>query len=589
MGIFRLTKGELKKVFLKPGIFVVTALLVVVLTLSALLFKPATRQNSSLVNIPGSTIGQMYDKSFGSTEVNNTLSKSYIQTNYITPSTTIIDFYSSEIENNTSSKKQELLAEISNIKTFFAEYQTNTTIKNPDNAQKELLNNQREELKNKILNFQSLYNKYINGVNGFYYLLLESNLKNDLDVFLSKCTTSPFSSTLPHDETAKVVLTDLDMFNTLNAYVEKMTTFLPEKDAVLTAKTNLEDAKTKILEIETDIENFKTENSLSDKLENKYQFRTLITRYQQANINAYRLTLLTINSSALSQFSDDYIQSLYQLENAEFRTKYTINEQKNVCKFYLDNNKYAFEYASPLSLSTTSNTDPNVYDFMFFALEFCSFIIVIYVVFLGATMIAGEYSNGTMKLLAIRPYSRRKILFSKLLATLTIGLIFLIMTFIVTFIVGAILYSTTSLPILIIFNSGAVASVSPILSILLLFLCKSIELIFYAIFALSISTWFKSNAGCVVVSLLLYFISFILTMFTPSLGIIKYLPFVNTNLFGYFGSHLVSTSSNNIFVTMFSRVIANDMNFFISFAIITFFSVILYAITSEIFAKRDIK
>ena len=32
MGIFKLTKGELKKIFLKPGIFVVTALLVLVLT-----------------------------------------------------------------------------------------------------------------------------------------------------------------------------------------------------------------------------------------------------------------------------------------------------------------------------------------------------------------------------------------------------------------------------------------------------------------------------------------------------------------------------------------------------------------------------
>ena len=31
-----------------------------------------------------------------------------------------------------------------------------------------------------------------------------------------------------------------------------------------------EDSKTKILEIETDIENFKTENSLSDKLENNF-------------------------------------------------------------------------------------------------------------------------------------------------------------------------------------------------------------------------------------------------------------------------------------------------------------------------------
>ncbi|MGN1208033.1 MAG: ABC transporter permease [Christensenellales bacterium] len=589
MGIFRLTKGELKKIFLKPGIFIVTTLLVVVLTLSALLFKPAYRQDAGLANVSGSTIGQMYDKSFGSTETNNTLSKTYLTNNCITSSEDIIDFYNQEITAGENSKKAELTASVRKIYDHFVEYKKVAEIKNPNTDVQNSANEKRAKLKELITEFQSLYTKFVNGTNGFYYVLLSSNDKTEFDVFMSKCLTAPFTSTLPHEETVKVIIYDLDMFATMNSYIEKMNTFLPKQEDLFVAETNLADAKTKIGEIEQEIETFKAEKASSDLIDDKSAFKTLITRFQQANMNAYKLTLLTINSSALSEFSDDYIQSLYQFENSEYRTKYVIKEQKNVCKFYLDNNKYAFEYAIPLSLSTSSNFEPNMYDFMFFALEFCSFIIVIYVAFLGATMIAGEYSSGTMKLLAIRPYSRRKILFSKLLATVIVGLIFLVMSFITTSIVGAILYSTSSLPILLIFNAGTVASVSPIISILLLFLCKSIELLFYAIFAISISTWFKSNAGCVVVSLLLYFVSFILTMFTPSLGIVKFLPFVNTNLFGYFGSHLISTSSNNIFVTMFSKVIANDMTFYSSFAIIAFFSVILYAITSEIFARRDIK
>lgn len=589
MGIFRLTKGELKKIFLKPGIFVVTALLVAVLTFSAVLFKPAYRQDGNVVNITGSTIGQMYDKSYASTETNNTLSKIYLSENYLNPSQSIIEFYRQEILAGKNSKTDELTNAVQKMYDHFVEYKKVAEIKNPNQDVLNSANEKRNKLKELISEFQGLYSKCVNGTNGFYYILLSSTDKTEFDVFLSKCLTSPFTATLPHDETVKVIIHDLEMFQTMNSYISKMSTFLPSEEALNEAETNLTDAKTKIDEISSEIESFKQENTLSDKIEDKNTFKTLITRFQQANMNAYNLTLLTINSSALSNFSDDYIQSLYQFENSEYRTKYTINEQKNICKFYLDNNKYAFEYAKPLSLSTSSNTEPNVYDFMFFALEFCSFIIVIYVVFLGATMIAGEYSSGTMKLLAIRPYSRRKILFSKLLATIIVGLMFLLMTFVVTFIIGAILYSTASLPILLIFNSGAAVAVSPMTSIFLLFLCKTIELIFYAIFALSISTWFKSNAGCVVVSLLLYFISFILTMFTPSLGIVKYLPFVNTNLFGYFGSHLISTTSNNIFVTMFSRVIANDMNFYTSFAIITFFSILIYAITSEIFARRDIK
>ena len=114
MGISRLTKGELKKIFLKPGIFVVTALLVVVLTLSALLFKPQSRLESSVVNISGTKIGQMYSNSYGASSDKSNLSKEYLEKTYINLSSTIIDFYMSEYSSN--SKKQELIDFVENIK-----------------------------------------------------------------------------------------------------------------------------------------------------------------------------------------------------------------------------------------------------------------------------------------------------------------------------------------------------------------------------------------------------------------------------------------------------------------------------------------
>lgn len=572
--MIKLTKGELKKIFLKPGIFVVTALLVVALTFSALLFKPSQRTDANILSLKGSTVGQIYDKYYNSTNAN------------VESSENIIDFYNSQLS-GAKTKKQELLDGVDNIKSAFQKYKE--YIYDTNSSTEETKDAKREAFKQAIEEFQSLYNTYIGGTNGFYYILLDSNSKNDLDVFLAKCLSSPFSNSIPHSEVPDIVEENLDMFNTLENYVNKMQVFLPTKEDLDQAKENLIDAKNKLLNLESEIETFNTEHGKENTIEVKQEFKTLMTRYVQASKNINSLTQRTIEASSLKDFSDDYIQSLYQFENAQYKTKYTIKEQKNICKFYLDNNKYAFEYANPLNLSTTSNSETNVYDFMFFALELCSFIIIIYVVFLGATMIAGEYSNGTMKLLAIRPYSRRKILFGKLLATLLVGLIFLLMTFVVTFIVGSILYSSVSLPMLLIFNAETVVSVNPIISILILFACKLVEMTFYAIFALSISTWFKSNSGSVVISLLLYFISFILSMFTSSLGIIKYLPFVNTNLFGYFGSHLASNSSKTIFSSLFSRVIANDMSFFGSFAIIAIFSIILYIITSEIFAKRDIK
>jgi len=584
MGIFKLIKGELKKIFLKPGIFVVTAILVLVLTISAIIFNVSSR-NDSLLVIDGSTITQMYDKSFGSTLDTNTLSKTYLYNKNINSSKDIIEFYKNELQNTANSKKEELYALRDKIVQDRVDLNAKISGSSADTITPEK-DACRDALKQDISEFNSLFTSMINGNNGFYYLLINSSDKNDFDVLMSMALTQPFGSNTTYSATINK-LDELDIFNQFKKYIDDLLVFMPSEEAIVKAEENLDKAVLNLNEIELEIETLKNDFPNDNSLDKKEEFRTLLTRYQQASLNIYNLTQFTVNESALSDFSDDKIQGLYEFENSDYKTKYAITEQKTICEFYLDSNKYAFEYANPLSLNISSNTQANVYDFMYFALELCTFIIIIYVVFLGATMIAGEYASGTMKLLAIRPYSRNKILFSKLLATVLVGLIFLIITFIVTFIAGGILFGLDSLPILLIFNATEIASVSPIVSIIFLFISKTIEIIFYAILALSISTLFKSNSGSIVVAILIYFISFVLTMFTPNLGIFKYLPFVNTNLFGYFGSHALS-KSGTILTNMFTRIIPNDMNFYISFAIITVFSVLLYTITAIVFKKRDI-
>lgn len=586
--MIKLINGEIKKIFLKPAIFIITALLVFALTLSIFIFKPAKR-NDTIVSVSGTTISQMYDASFGSTQSSNTLSKSYLQETYVNSSNNIIEYYLSQIENDDVNKKQELLNKLKSIKNGSYQNYRKKVVNSGANEDLESKENLRNAFKTDLIEYNDLYTTYINGSNGFYYLLLSTSEKNNLDVFLTSCLSRPFAGTMTHTATINEVEDNgLNIFVNLENYINKMKVFLPLKDDLEIAKQNIEKGLENTNKIEELIVAYKNENPSEKSLEAKKEFNKLITRYQQANENIYNLTLATINSSALKDLSDNEIQSFYQFSNYEYKTKYLLNEQKNICKYYLETNKYAFEYANPLNLSVTSNFDANAYDFMFFALEICSFIIVIYVVFLGATMITGEYASGTMKLLAIRPYSRRKILGSKLLATIIVGIIFLLITFIVTFITGGILFGFASMPMLLVFNATSITSVSPIVVICILFVCRMLEIAFYAILSLAISTLFKSNAGSIIVAILIYFASFILSVFSANIGFLKVLPFVNTNLFAYFGSHLTS-QSNNLLANMFSRVIGNDMNFFISFAIITIFSAVIYFITSYIFRKRDIK
>ena len=58
---------------------------------------------------------------------------------------------------------------------------------------------------------------------------------------------------------------------------------------------------------------------------------------------------------------------------------------------------------------------------MYFTLEIASFLIIAFTVVIGAGMIAKEYSDGTIKLLAIRPFNRNKIVKMLLLSVAVSG------------------------------------------------------------------------------------------------------------------------------------------------------------------------
>ncbi|MEG1500157.1 MAG: hypothetical protein RR400_03750, partial [Clostridia bacterium] len=61
MKIFRLTAAELKKIFLRPSIFIMIGLLVIVSFISLLTFSPVPRKNVQ-IEIKGNTVSEIYAK-----------------------------------------------------------------------------------------------------------------------------------------------------------------------------------------------------------------------------------------------------------------------------------------------------------------------------------------------------------------------------------------------------------------------------------------------------------------------------------------------------------------------------------------------
>ena len=60
MGIFRLFRGELKKIFLKPGIFIMSGLLILVLALAPKFFTPNNKTDISSIQFSGNTVSETF-------------------------------------------------------------------------------------------------------------------------------------------------------------------------------------------------------------------------------------------------------------------------------------------------------------------------------------------------------------------------------------------------------------------------------------------------------------------------------------------------------------------------------------------------
>lgn len=584
MGLFRLIKGELKKIFLKPGIFVVTTLLVVVLAFSATLFSP-TKRNEPTIPVSGRTVSQVFDNSFGSTAENNTYSKENILSQ-LEISEQLVAYYEELLSSEDNSKKAELQQSLNTAIQSYEKYKKagNGVGSNWQASELETL---RTQVKTDIENFAVLFNSLCRGNDGYYYILISETEKDNLSDFLTRATTEPFVANLEYKTTYEKI-EELQVYSVIQNTLNKIENFTPSLETVNKTKSYIETVKANLTLQEEEIISFKTENASSNDPDLIKEFKSKVLKYKTYVLNLKELVKYSILDSGLKNFTDTEIQNLYAINEETYNTKYKINETKLIYEFYLNNNSTALDYATPLSFETTSNFEATGYDFMYFSLTLCSFVIIAYILFLGAGMIAGEQSNGTLKQLAIRPYSRKKLLLSKLLATVLVGIIFLVLSFIITLIIGGVLYGLESLPMLLVFNSTKVMAVNPIIILVILFVCLLAQIIFYAVLSLSISTLFKSNSGSTVVSMLIYVISIILSMFITSLGFLKFLPFVNVNLFGYFGSNSVS-SSTNIIARMFTASIPNDFNFYIALIIMLGFSAVLYAITSVVFSKRDIR
>ncbi|GGH76268.1 ABC-2 type transport system permease protein [Pullulanibacillus pueri] len=254
-----------------------------------------------------------------------------------------------------------------------------------------------------------------------------------------------------------------------------------------------------------------------------------------------------------------------KLEEKADQDMAAITEQKNEMAM----NKYRLEHnIKPLY----SNT---VMGFVDSSTEIAS-IISIFLVIIGGSIVSQEYSWGTMKMLLIRPIHRWKILLSKFLSVVLIGIAYLMINFIISFIVGLIFFGGDFGSTRFLYeHHNMVQDVSVFFHLLQVYGSHLADIIVITAFAFMISTLFKSNALAIGLSIAIYYggnlVSVILSAFNEEIP--KYIFFLNLGLYDHYvggGSPLVHTS-----VTFSACILAV---YFILFMLISLL----------VFEKRDV-
>ncbi len=210
-------------------------------------------------------------------------------------------------------------------------------------------------------------------------------------------------------------------------------------------------------------------------------------------------------------------------------------------------------------------------------------VAIILCIIIGGGIVSSEYSTGTVRLLMIRPVSRWKILFSKLVSVFIIGYGVLLTTVILNIISSGIVNGFGGLATKVISFSGeSIVQQSFVISIIPKLLFSSISLIFIIALVFAISTIIKNTALAVGLTTVAYLGSSVATMIMASLGMRwvgkTILPYMNLSTF------ITNSQYTEMFKSEYSIVLSSTMG---AIQLIVFATILIIA-SFLVFQKRDV-
>ncbi|QGG48025.1 ABC transporter permease [Heliorestis convoluta] len=178
-----------------------------------------------------------------------------------------------------------------------------------------------------------------------------------------------------------------------------------------------------------------------------------------------------------------------------------------------------------LLLPLATGITQDFWSFLFSSAQIGAMVTLPAIVIAG-NLVAGEFANGTIKLLLIRPVSRGKILGAKYIALLLFIILVVALLFIASMVTALIFFEVP-----LVTNLVEATMIQENLNRLIdLYLYSTVETVMMATLAFMLSTLFRSNSLAIGLSYLLLFTGPGLMMLLQNFEWSKYLLFANTNL-----------------------------------------------------------
>lgn len=591
MKIFRLVKAELRKIFLRPTIFIIVALLVLCSFISLLAFSPDARSTNSSIVVEGGTISAIYNNFMQGSSSSSYTTKYDLDNKLESSLNNVYSF----------TQSNEILTELKNLAGTGRQAQIDyhnllIALENAARPTGELSNSQYFTQANTCLSkFSSSLKSTIiafgNFKNSNKYYLTTSEF-DEINEKLKKLDSSVIvHTTLQTKKVYENILTSIKKYE----FDDMMIDFIENvKEITISNETYEEIQNNYYTPAKTLLGDGTDENTIMGKIQNYYlehateggqeyrdEFSTLIADYK-AYIN---MACENLECALKLEISKDYNDKTMQtfLGYSDFNNL-TISSSLKKNTYMIENQINPRLTLDAMTFGVNSGDETNAWDFVCFATNITSLLIIVFCVIICSKIIAGEQAGGTMKMLAIRPFTRNKILGGKLLATMFFSMIFVAFSFIINFAIGWAFFGISNQMMIGVFNGTNVIYTHPLVFCLFLLLSLFLKVFIYVSIATMISVLFRSYTGSSMVSFAIVIITLILNGVLGTKHYFKYFPMANFDIYKYFTSTQTASGFKAIFTS--PQIIDTSFTFTFVYAIILL--LILNGISFLAFNKKDI-